>query len=186
MRYISIWNREISICKEIEIFLILKEISLFLIEISLFLIEISIFLIEISIFLIEISLFLIEISLFSIEINRIYHDFVQWQGNPPECQRFAVHDEACRVVEVAFLPLETDLYPKFARLGKCFLTLETGISANFDVRRNVVPPWRVRQAHSGSNSPMTSQNVNAKQSRKVASSGRFRHILHIFGQEWEK
>ena len=64
-----------------------------------------------------------------------------------------------------------------------FLTLETGMSANFDVRRNVVPPWRVRQAHSGSNSPMTSQNVNAKQSRKVASSGRFRHILHIFGQE---
>ena len=48
------------------------------------------------------------------------------------------------------------------------LTLETGISANFDVRRNVVPPWRVRQAHSGSNSSMTSQNVNAKQTRKVA------------------
>ena len=59
-----------------------------------------------------------------------------------------------------------------------FLTLETGISANFDVRRNVVPPWRVRQAHSGSNSPMTSQNVNAKQSRKVASCVRLRHILH--------
>ena len=67
--------------------------------------------------------------------------------------------------------------------GKPFLTLETGISANFDVRRNVVPPCRVRQAHSGSNSPMTSQDVNAKQSRKVASSGRFRHILHIFRQE---
>ena len=30
-----------------------------------------------------------------------------------------------------------------------FLTLETGISANFDVRGYVVPPWRVRQAHSG-------------------------------------
>ena len=43
-------------------------------------------------------------------------------------------------------------------------------------RRNVVPPWRARQAHSGSNSPMTSQNVNAKQSRKVTSSVRFRHI----------
>ena len=56
-----------------------------------------------------------------------------------------------------------------SRVRKHFLTLETGISANFDVRRNVVPPWRVRQAHSGSNSPMTPQNVNAKQSRKVAS-----------------
>ena len=64
-------------------------------------------------------------------------------------------------------------------LDSIILTLETGISANFDVRRNVVPPSRVRQAHSGSNSPMTSQNVNAKQSRNVASSGRFRHILHI-------
>ena len=51
-----------------------------------------------------------------------------------------------------------------------FLTLETGISTNFDVRGNVVPPWRVRQIHSGSNSSKTSQNVNAKQSRKVASS----------------
>ena len=50
----------------------------------------------------------------------------------------------------------------------------------------MIPPWRVRQAHSGSNSPMTSQNVNAKQSRKVAPSVRFRHILHIFRQEWEK
>ena len=34
---------------------------------------------------------------------RIYHDFVQGQGNPPECRRFAVHDEACRVVDVANL-----------------------------------------------------------------------------------
>ena len=34
---------------------------------------------------------------------RIYHDFVQGQGNPPECQRFAVPDEACRVVDVANL-----------------------------------------------------------------------------------
>ena len=64
-----------------------------------------------------------------------------------------------------------------------FLTFETGISANFDVRRNVVPSWRVRQAHSGSNSPMTSQNVNAKQSRTVASSVRFRHILHILDND---
>ena len=37
------------------------------------------------------------------KINRIYHHFVQGQENPPECQRFAVHDEACRVVEVAYL-----------------------------------------------------------------------------------
>ena len=36
-------------------------------------------------------------------------------------------------------------------LDSIILTPETGISANFDVRRNVVPPWRVRQAHSGSN-----------------------------------
>ena len=34
---------------------------------------------------------------------RIYHNFVQGQGYPPECQRFAVHDEACRVVDVANL-----------------------------------------------------------------------------------
>ena len=82
-------------------------------------------------------------------------------------------------------------FPRRANFGyrsvssgrKFFLTLETGISAHFDVRRNVVPPWRVRQAHSGSNSPMTSQNVNANQSRKVASSVRFRHILHVFRQE---
>ena len=67
-------------------------------------------------------------------------------------------------------------------IDSIILTLETEISANFDVRRNVVPRWRVRQAHSGSNSPMTSQNVNAKQSRKVASSMRFRHILHILGK----
>ena len=25
----------------------------------------------------------------------INHDFEQGQGNPPSCQRFAVHDEAC-------------------------------------------------------------------------------------------
>ena len=38
-----------------------------------------------------------------VRIIRIYHDFVQGQGNPPECQRFVVHDEACRVVDVANL-----------------------------------------------------------------------------------
>ena len=71
-------------------------------------------------------------------------------------------------------------------LDSIILTLETEISANFDVRRNVVPPWRVRQANSGSNSHMTSQDVNAKQSRKVASSVRFRHILHICGKNEKK
>ena len=35
--------------------------------------------------------------------NRIHHHFVQGQGNPPECQRFAVHDEACQVVGVVYL-----------------------------------------------------------------------------------
>ena len=63
-----------------------------------------------------------------------------------------------------------------------FLTLETGISAKFDIKKIVVPPWRVRQSHSGSNSPMTSQNVNVKQSRKVASSACFISFLHIFRQ----
>ena len=38
-----------------------------------------------------------------IKINRFYHHFVQGQENPPECQRFAVHNEACQVVEVAYL-----------------------------------------------------------------------------------
>ena len=56
------------------------------------------------------------------------------------------------------------------------------LSANFDVRRNVVPPWRVRQAHSGSNSPMTSQNVNAKQSRKVASRVHFNIFCTFLGK----
>ena len=37
------------------------------------------------------------------EYKIIHHDFVQGQGNPPECQRFAVHDEACRVLDVANL-----------------------------------------------------------------------------------
>ena len=34
---------------------------------------------------------------------RIYHDFVQGQGNPPECPRFVVHDKAFRVVDIANL-----------------------------------------------------------------------------------
>ena len=58
--------------------------------------------------------------------------------------------------EISRLPVGPTVY------RGCFLTLETGISADFDFKRNVVPPWRVRQAHSGSNSPMTSQNVNTK------------------------
>ena len=32
-----------------------------------------------------------------------YHDFLQRQGNPPECQIFAVQDEACRVFNDANL-----------------------------------------------------------------------------------
>ena len=47
------------------------------------------------------------------------------------------------------------------------LTCMLSISAKFDVRLNVVPPWRARQAHSRSKLLMTSQNVNSKQSRKV-------------------
>ena len=66
-----------------------------------------------------------------------------------------------------------------------FLTPETEISTKFDVGQNVAP-WRVRQAHSGSKSPLTSQNVNAKQSTKVVSSVRFISISHIFRQEGEK
>ena len=38
-----------------------------------------------------------------LETIRIYHNSVQGQGNPTECQRFAVHNEACRVVDVANL-----------------------------------------------------------------------------------
>ena len=44
-----------------------------------------------------------KIIMSTCKIIRIYHDFVQGQGNPPECRRFAVHDEACRVVDVANL-----------------------------------------------------------------------------------
>ena len=36
-----------------------------------------------------------------------------------------------------------------------FLTLETRILAKFDIRQNIVPPWRMRQLHSRSKSPMT-------------------------------
>ena len=36
-------------------------------------------------------------------IDGIYHHFVQGEGNPPECQRFAFQDETCRVVDVAYL-----------------------------------------------------------------------------------
>ena len=34
-------------------------------------------------------------------IIRIYHSFVQWQGNLSECHRFAVHDKAYWVVDAA-------------------------------------------------------------------------------------
>ena len=36
-------------------------------------------------------------------INRIYNQFVQGPWNPSECQTLAVYDEACRVVEIAYL-----------------------------------------------------------------------------------
>ena len=29
--------------------------------------------------------------------RRIYHHFVQGQGNPPECQRFVVHDKSWKM-----------------------------------------------------------------------------------------
>ena len=45
----------------------------------------------------------LRLSLNVVIDNKIYHDFVQGQGYPPECQRFVVHDEACRVVDVANL-----------------------------------------------------------------------------------
>ena len=38
-----------------------------------------------------------------IGINRIYHRYVQWQCNLPDCQRFEVQDEACQVVDIANL-----------------------------------------------------------------------------------
>ena len=64
-------------------------------------------------------------------------------------------------------------------LDSIILTRETGRSANFGVMRNVLPPWRGRQAHSGSNAHVTSHNVNDKRHINVASSVRVRHILHI-------
>ena len=42
-----------------------------------------------------------------------------------------------------------------------------------------------RKTHSGCYLPMTSENINAKQSRKVTSSDRFICNLHIFRKEWE-
>ena len=54
--------------------------------------------------------------------------------------------------------------------GQCVLTLETRISAKFDVRRNVVPPWRVRQAHYGR---ITSMPNSLEKSCLVC-------VLHLF------
>ena len=39
------------------------------------------------------------------KVIRIYRDFVQGQGNPPECQRFAVHDEACKYLTRGWISL---------------------------------------------------------------------------------
>ena len=47
----------------------------------------------------------------AIHSNRIYHHFVQGQENPPECQRFAVHDKAYWVVEVAYRYLWHEDFP---------------------------------------------------------------------------
>ena len=55
----------------------------------------------------------------------------------------------------------------------------SGIFVRFAVRWNVVTHWRTRQAHCGSKSPMTLQNLNAKQSRKEAYSVHSISISHI-------
>ena len=58
-----------------------------------------------------------------------------------------------------------------------FLTLETGIFTKYDVRRNDVPHWRVRQAHP---IRLWRHRINAKQSWV-----HFIHILHILDQNEE-
>ena len=78
-------------------------------------------------------------------------------------------------------------------LTEIFLTLETAISATFNVRQNVVPPWRVWQAHSGSKSSMnlevnhlwTSMQNNLEKLHLVCILI-FISILHSFTQEQEK
>ena len=51
-------------------------------------------------------------------------------------------------------------------LNSIIFTLETCILAKLNVRRNVVPPCRLRQAHPGSKSLTTAQNVTPKQPEK--------------------
>ena len=41
---------------------------------------------------------------------RIYHDFVQGQGNPPECQRFAVHDKASLWISLSLYEVVVDYF----------------------------------------------------------------------------
>ena len=74
------------------------------------------------------------------------------------------------------------LYPWIPFKGHKILILETRISYNFWRQEKCCPTLEGRKAHSGSNSLMTSQNVNAKHSIKVTSSVHFRHTctLQIF------
>ena len=53
------------------------------------------------------------------------------------------------------------------RLVIYILTLDTGISGKSDVRRNVVLPRRLRQAHSESKSPMASKNMNEENNQHI-------------------
>ena len=67
---------------------------------------------------------------------RIYHDFVQGQGNPPECQRFAVHDKACggwismslfKVMVSYFSPTSFNPHSETPLvISKCFLDRKHG------------------------------------------------------------
>ena len=53
------------------------------------------------------------------------------------------------------------------RLVIYILTLDTGISGKSDVRRNVVLPRRLRQAHSESKSTMASKNMNEENNQHI-------------------
>ena len=56
------------------------------------------------------------------KIIRINHDFVQGQLTPPECKRFAVQDEACRVVDAANLWQKGELYVHVQIRGSLFFS----------------------------------------------------------------
>ena len=75
-----------------------------------------------------------------------------------------------------------------------FSLIETGASPKFDMKRNVVLPWRVRQAHSGSNALTTSHNTrlhNLEKSHPVCIlclvanfQTRIRKIITPFWEGW--